>query len=76
MIDLHSHSTASDGSDPPARLLALAAEAGVSALALTDHDTLDGLAEARAAAAEHGVRLIQGCELSCEVPQGTMHLLV
>src|SRR2546428_9111472 len=56
--------------------MALAARVGLSAIALTDHDTVEGLAEARAAAAGHGVRLIQGCELSCEVGKSTMHLLV
>jgi predicted metal-dependent phosphoesterase TrpH len=76
VIDLHSHSTASDGSDSPAALMAMAADAGLSAIALTDHDTVEGLAEARAAAAGVGVRLIQGCELSCEVGAATMHLLV
>lgn len=76
MIDLHAHSNASDGSDTPARLLALAAEAGLSALALTDHDTIEGLAEAQAAADRHGVRLVPGCELSCVMATGTMHLLV
>ena len=76
MIDLHSHSTASDGSDPPGGLMALAAAAGLSAVALTDHDTVEGLAEARAAAAGVGIRLVEGCELSCEVGTATMHLLV
>ena len=76
MIDLHTHSTASDGSDTPAELMALAGQVGLSAIALTDHDTVEGLAEARKAAAEHGVRLVQGCELSCEVGKATMHLLV
>lgn len=54
----------------------MAARAGLSALALTDHDTIEGLAEARAAAESLGVRLVQGCELSCEVGEATMHLLV
>jgi 3',5'-nucleoside bisphosphate phosphatase len=76
VIDLHAHSTASDGSDSPAALIALAARQGLSAVALTDHDTVEGLAEARAAAAGAGVRLVQGCELSCEVGPATMHLLV
>jgi len=76
VIDLHAHSTASDGSDEPAALMAIAARQGVSAVALTDHDTIEGLAEARGAAAEVGVRLVQGCELSCEVGSATMHLLV
>jgi len=56
--------------------MALAQRQGLTALALTDHDTVEGLAEARAAAADVGVRLIQGCELSCEVGDATMHLLV
>ncbi|HET9771422.1 MAG TPA: PHP domain-containing protein [Acidimicrobiia bacterium] len=76
MIDLHSHSTASDGSESPSEVMALAARAGLTALALTDHDTVEGLAEARAAAELLGVRLVQGCELSCEVGEATMHLLV
>lgn len=76
MIDLHTHSTASDGSDPPAELMEMAASQGLAAVALTDHDTIEGLAEARAAAAGAGIRLVQGCELSCEVGSATMHLLV
>jgi predicted metal-dependent phosphoesterase TrpH len=76
MIDLHTHSTASDGSDAPARVAELAAEAGCSAFALTDHDGLGGLAEAGRRAGELGVRMVPGCELSCEWDPGTMHLLV
>ena len=76
MIDLHSHSSASDGSDAPARIPELAAAAGCSAVALTDHDTLEGIAEATFRAAELGIELVPGCELSCEVRDGTMHLLV
>jgi 3',5'-nucleoside bisphosphate phosphatase len=76
LIDLHSHSTASDGSDSPSALMELAGRNGLSAVALTDHDTVEGLAEARAAAETVGVRLVQGCELSCEVGSATMHLLV
>ena len=56
--------------------MALAARAGLSAVALTDHDTVEGLAEAQAAADDVGVRLIPGCELSCEVDEAAMHLLV
>ena len=76
MIDLHTHSTVSDGSDAPERIPVLAAEAGCTAVALTDHDRLDGIAAARAAADEVGVELVPGCELSCEVAVGTMHVLV
>ena len=76
MIDLHTHSTVSDGSDSPAALMELAGRQGLTAVALTDHDTVQGLAEARAAAAAVGVRLVEACELSCEVGPATMHLLV
>jgi len=63
-IDLHSHSRCSDGSLSPADLVALAARAGVKALALTDHDSVAGVAEAGQAAAEAGITLIPGVELS------------
>jgi 3',5'-nucleoside bisphosphate phosphatase len=76
VLDLHTHSTVSDGSDAPARVAQLAADAGCSAFALTDHDRLDGLEEASRAAAEAGIELVPGCEISCEVEIGTMHLLV
>lgn len=76
MIDLHTHSTVSDGTDSPTRVVDLAADAGCTAVALTDHDRLDGLAEAGARAAQRGVRLVPGCELSCEWEPGTFHLLV
>ena len=76
MIDLHTHSTVSDGSDPPARIPELAAAAGCSAVALTDHDRLDGLAEAGAGAARVGVRLVPGCEVSCRWERGNLHVLV
>ncbi|HZN15962.1 MAG TPA: PHP domain-containing protein [Acidimicrobiales bacterium] len=75
MIDLHTHSTVSDGSDPPERIPQLAAAAGCTAVALTDHDRLDGVPAAAAAAAEAGIEFVSGCELSCEF-SGTMHVLV
>ncbi len=75
MIDLHTHSTVSDGSDPPERIPELAAAAGCTAVALTDHDRTDGLAAASARAAALGVELVRGVEISCE-HKGTMHLLV
>lgn len=75
-VDLHTHSTASDGSDPPEHLVELAAETGLSALALTDHDTQEGLEVAMAAAAEHDLELIPGVELSLNYDSGTMHLIV
>jgi 3',5'-nucleoside bisphosphate phosphatase len=75
VIDLHTHSTVSDGSDPPARIPELAHAAGCRAVALTDHDRQDGVAAASARAADLGVELIAGVEISCEHP-GTMHMLV
>ena len=76
MIDLHTHSTVSDGSDTPERVVELAAAAGCRAVALTDHDRTDGLDVAARRAAELGIEFIGGCELSCETPTGAMHLLV
>jgi 3',5'-nucleoside bisphosphate phosphatase len=75
VIDLHTHSTVSDGSDDPVRIAELAHEAGCRAVALTDHDRQDGVGAAAARAAELGVELIPGVEISCEHP-GTMHVLV
>src|SRR3954454_8750200 len=76
MIDLHTHSTCSDGSDAPERIPELAAANGCKAVALTDHDRMDGLEAAGKRAAEVGVELVPGCEISCEVPKGTMHVLI
>jgi len=75
VVDLHTHSTVSDGSDTPEEVVDLAAKAGLSALALTDHDRLDGIEAARARAASVGVELVSGCEISCN-HTGTMHMLV
>ncbi len=63
-FDLQSHSTCSDGSLEPAAVVAAAATAGVRLLALTDHDTVEGVAEALRAADEHGIRLVPAVELS------------
>ncbi|HEX2039094.1 MAG TPA: PHP domain-containing protein [Acidimicrobiales bacterium] len=76
MIDLHTHSNVSDGSDTPAQVAELAAAAGCTAFALTDHDRLDGVPEAARVAGAIGVRLVPGCEISCEWSPGTMHVLV
>ena len=74
--DFHTHSTLSDGVRTPAALVDLAYERGVRVLALTDHDTLDGIAEADAAAARHpGLLLVPGLELSCDVPGTEVHIL-
>ena len=68
-IDLHTHSTVSDGTDSPAQLVSLAAAAGLDVLALTDHDTTAGWAEA-VEALPAGLRLIRGAEFSCIAPDG------
>ena len=74
--DFHTHSTCSDGLRSPGELVDLAASRGVRVMALTDHDTLDGLAEAEAAAARHpGFTLVPGVELSCDVPGTEVHIL-
>lgn len=75
LVDLHTHTTASDGTDTPAQLMALAKEAGLAAVAVTDHDTVSGLDEAEAAGRELGVELVRGCELSCTTDMGEMHIL-
>ncbi len=73
-IDLHTHSTASDGTYSPADLVRLAEKKGLRALALTDHDTSGGLAEALQTSRDTSVELIPGCELSVVYP-GTMHIV-
>jgi predicted metal-dependent phosphoesterase TrpH len=75
-IDLHTHSSASDGSEPPERLVELALEAGLTALAVTDHDTLGGIEAARKAAEGTDLEVISGTELSLQYHTGGMHLLV
>ena len=74
--DLHTHSTASDGTLPPREVVALAAERGLAGLALTDHDTTAGLAEAIGMAEALGIRCIAGVELSCSSPAAReVHML-
>ena len=74
--DFHTHSTRSDGRLSPTALVDLAASRGVRVMAMTDHDTIDGLDEAVAAAARHpGFLLIPGVELSCDVPGTEVHML-
>jgi predicted metal-dependent phosphoesterase TrpH len=72
--DLHSHSSASDGTDPPAEVMRRAAEAGLDVIALTDHDTVAGHREA-AAALPAGLTLLPGMELSCRLEGHSVHLL-
>ena len=71
--DLHVHSSASDGTDPPAEVMRRAARAGLDVVALTDHDTVAGHAEARAAAGP--VTLLPGMELSCRLDGRSLHML-
>ncbi len=75
MIDLHTHSTASDGTLAPIARVAAACEAGLSALALTDHDTVSGLKEAIDAAFESPVVFVPGVELSVDLPRGALHIV-
>jgi 3',5'-nucleoside bisphosphate phosphatase len=74
-FDFHCHSLASDGALAPAELVARAAGAGVTLMALTDHDTLAGQAEARAAGAAHGVELISGIEVSVVWDGRELHMV-
>ncbi|HAH61122.1 MAG TPA: PHP domain-containing protein [Treponema sp.] len=75
MIDLHIHTNASDGQYSPAELIQKAAEKGVSVLAVTDHDTVAGLAEAGASAEKADITFVPGIELNIEWPTGEFHLL-
>ena len=74
MIDLHVHSTESDGTDTPLELVALAKQVGLHAFALTDHDTISGLKYARPAAEEAGIELVPGIELSTDYEE-KVHIL-
>ena len=86
MIDLHTHTTVSDGGDTPAELVRAAARAGLHTIAVTDHDNDSGCTDAVAAGAEAGVEVVRGVEISCDVEdlaergyrprsRPTMHLL-
>lgn len=74
-IDLHAHSAVSDGTDSPAEFAAAAAQAGLDVVALTDHDTFDGLPAALSAAERLGVRLLPGIEISAQLRGASVHLL-
>ncbi len=74
-IDMHAHTTASDGSLTPTELVTLASQIGLDALAVTDHDTVDGIAEAVEAAQHIGLELIPGIELAVEYTSGRFHML-
>lgn len=86
MIDLHLHTTVSDGGDPPSELVAKASKAGLAAIAVTDHDNDSGCDEAVAVGLEFGIEVVRGVEISCDVDtfiergyepmaRPTMHLL-
>ena len=74
-VDLHTHTTASDGTDAPRDLIRRAASLKLAAVAVTDHDTVSGLDEAEAAGREYGVEIIRGCELGVQGQYGEIHLL-
>jgi predicted metal-dependent phosphoesterase TrpH len=74
-IDLHTHSAASDGTQSPSELVACAAAAGLHVVALTDHDTSAGWAEAERAAGLEGIALVRGTEISCTGRGVSVHLL-
>ena len=75
MIDLHIHSTASDGAMTPTEIVRAAKAAGLLAIALTDHDTVAGLDEAVAEGQAQGLTVVRGCELSTVSERGRMHIL-
>lgn len=75
IIDLHSHSTVSDGTQSPAELVRVAAAAGVDVLGITDHDTIGGWDEATEAAQREGIMLVRGIEISCTYRDASVHLL-
>ena len=74
-VDLHIHTTASDGLLNPAEVVQLALDRGLAAIALTDHDTIAGFAEARAAAEGTGLEVVPGVEISSDWPVGDFHIL-
>jgi predicted metal-dependent phosphoesterase TrpH len=74
-IDLHTHSSVSDGTETPAELVAQAARQGLSAVALTDHDSTAGWADASAAALAHGITLVPGMEMSTQLEYASVHVL-
>ena len=74
-VDLHSHTTASDGARSPRELVRLAAKHGVRVLAVTDHDSTSGLPEAIDEAAHHGIEIVPGLEINCDVPGAEIHVL-
>src|SRR6266581_2608677 len=74
-IDLHTHTTYSDGSATPEELIALANAKRARAVAVTDHDTVAAISQARSAAERFGIEFVAGIEISAEYSPGTMHIL-
>ena len=74
-IDLHTHSSVSDGTDTPAELVRKARAVGLDVVALTDHDTFDGLDEAAAEGDRLGIPVVRGMELSCSRRGDSVHVL-
>ena len=74
-IDLHVHSTFSDGTFTPEQLVSAAIDADLSAIAITDHDTTAGISDAKYAATNSNLEIIPGVELSCEYNQKEVHML-
>jgi len=75
MIDLHTHTTASDGTLSPAELVRYAAQKRLEAVAVTDHDTVEGVAEALSAGTVTGIEVVPGIEISARYPGATLHIL-
>jgi predicted metal-dependent phosphoesterase TrpH len=76
LVDLHAHTIASDGSDTPREVVAAAAAAGVGVLAVTDHDTVAAVTDARAAGKDLGVEVLAGCEITTAVGDRVVHVLL
>jgi 3',5'-nucleoside bisphosphate phosphatase len=76
LVDLHAHTSASDGGDDPRALVEAAAVAGVEVLAVTDHDTVEAVAEARAVGLRLGVEVLAGCEVTAQVGDRVVHVLL
>lgn len=75
MVDLHVHTTASDGQYTPTEIIEKAKNHNISVIAITDHDTVAGLEEGKIAAEKAGITLVPGCELNINFPTGEFHLL-
>ena len=74
-VDLHLHTTHSDGTLSPTKLVDLCARSGLKVIAVSDHDSTEGVAEAQAAAIPHGIEIIPAIELSTDVPDNEIHML-